>query len=493
MTMNYGDQAVRAPGTVVVSAAGECTDVRKAVTPDLKAVSDSRLFYVNLSGVGSSPLGGSSLAQVCNAVGGEVPTIGSAAQFKATFNVVQELVQEGRILAGHDVSSGGLIAALCEMAFGGKCGLRVSGLSVAGLFSEKPALVLQLAEADYADISSRISATGASVIELGQPADSRILIESTDGVKIDCTTEELFKSWVKPSYLLDCKQTKPELAKERLDNSYLAPLNFVFPDSFEAAGYEARKGNKGVTAAIVREKGTNGDREMAYSLYAAGFEVKDITMFDLMSGKETLEDVSFVVFPGGFSNSDVLGAGRGWAGAIRYNDNAQKAIDAFFSRPDTMSLGVCNGCQLVVELGLLVPEQPTSMKLTRNASGKFESSFLSVDIKDSPSIMLKPLVGSRLGVWVAHGEGQFVFDAEEAPAPIALQYTHSGYPMNPNGSVVNTAGVSSVDGRHLAMMPHPERALLPWQWPYYPADRKKDAFSPWIEAFGAAYDWLKAQ
>ncbi len=486
MTMNYQDRSVRAPGTVVVSAAGECGDVRLAVTPDLKRRTDSTLLYVDVSGMDSFPLGGSSLSQVCESIGDNVPNVLNVDNFKKSFNSIQDFVKRGLILAGHDISAGGLITALCEMAFAGKCGVSISAnLSAELLFCEKPSFVLQVANSDLEEVKSKLSS--ASVLELGCVHDSRVVLSSGD-IDLDCSTEELFNSWALPSYIMDCEQTKPELAKDRFSNAYNYPLNFVLPDQ---SVYQNDFPDRGkVTAAIVREKGTNGDREMAYSLFSAGFSVKDITMVDLMDSRETLEDVSFVVFPGGFSNSDVLGAGRGWAGAFKYNDAAKKALDSFFARQDTMSLGICNGCQLVTELDLITPEKPEAIRLTRNESCKFESSFLSVDIEDSPSIMLKPLVGSRLGVWVAHGEGRFVFDVDSIPAPVAIRYTHSGYPMNPNGSPLSVAGFSSEDGRHLAMMPHPERALLPWQWPYYPNDKRQEVFSPWIAAFRAAYEWL---
>ncbi|HUX52845.1 MAG TPA: phosphoribosylformylglycinamidine synthase subunit PurQ, partial [Williamwhitmania sp.] len=246
-----------------------------------------------------------------------------------------------------------------------------------------------------------------------------------------------------------------------------------------------------VKAAIIREKGVNGDREMAWSLYMAGFDVKDVHMTDLISGRETLDEVNMIVFVGGFSNSDVLGSAKGWAGAFLYNPKAKQALDGFFTRPDTLSLGVCNGCQLMVELGLIYPEHAVKPKMLHNDSHKFESGFVNVDISESNSIMLKELVGSRLGIWVAHGEGKFSFPYELGDYEIPITYSGCCYPANPNGSPAGAAAICSPDGRHLAMMPHLERSVYPWQWPYYPAERKSDEVTPWTIAFSSAFSWIK--
>jgi phosphoribosylformylglycinamidine synthase len=234
----------------------------------------------------------------------------------------------------------------------------------------------------------------------------------------------------------------------------------------------------------------NGDREMAYSLWLAGFEVKDIHMTDLIAGRENLEDVQMIVFVGGFSNSDVLGSAKGWAGAFLYNPKAKQALDNFYARPDTLSLGVCNGCQLMVELGLVTPSHTDKPKMLHNASHKFESTFVNVTIPQNESVMLGSLSGQRLGVWVAHGEGKFALPQAASDYNFAMKYSYEAYPGNPNGSDHATAGIASADGRHLAIMPHIERSLKPWNWAHYPADRKDD-FTPWMEAFVNARLWVE--
>ena len=253
-----------------------------------------------------------------------------------------------------------------------------------------------------------------------------------------------------------------------------------------------RKGKSGIRAAVIREKGCQCERETSYALYLAGFDVKDVHMTDLASGRETLEDVNMIVFCGGFSNSDVLGSAKGWAGGFLYNEKAKKALDNFYARPDTLSLGICNGCQLMAELGVVYPEHEKKHKMLHNDSHKFESNFISVEIPKNHSVMFGSLSGSKLGIWVAHGEGKFSFPYEEKEYHIALKYNYEGYPANPNGSPWSVAGVCSHDGRHLAMMPHLERAMFPWQCGYYPEDRRgSDEVTPWIEGFVNARKWIE--
>lgn len=223
-------------------------------------------------------------------------------------------------------------------------------------------------------------------------------------------------------------------------------------------------------------------------MHLAGMEVKDVHMTDLISGRETLEDVNFIAFVGGFSNSDVLGSAKGWAGAFLYNEKAKRALDNFYARADTLSVGICNGCQLMVELGLLGDQGP--VKMLHNDTHRFESAFLGVDVTESNSVMLSSLRGSRLGIWIAHGEGKFDLPGGEGAYNVAMKYVSDAYPANPNGSDFAVAAVSSPDGRHLAMMPHLERAIRPWNWAYYPEDRSGDEVSPWVEAFANAAKWI---
>jgi phosphoribosylformylglycinamidine synthase len=253
-----------------------------------------------------------------------------------------------------------------------------------------------------------------------------------------------------------------------------------------------RKERTGLTAAIIREKGTNGEREMAYALHLAGFDVKDVHMTDLTSGRETLAEVQFAVFCGGFSNSDVLGSAKGWAGGFRYNPQAKSALEHFFAREDTLSLGICNGCQLLMELGLVYPEKGEDHpKMAHNLSRKFESAFVSVAIPKNESVMFKSLEGTKMGIWVAHGEGRFVLPESETTYNIAARYVYDEYPGNPNGSDYATAAVCSRDGRHLAMMPHLERTIFPWQNAFYPFASRKHEVTPWMEAFANAREWLR--
>ncbi|MBQ2099055.1 MAG: phosphoribosylformylglycinamidine synthase subunit PurQ, partial [Bacteroidales bacterium] len=271
---------------------------------------------------------------------------------------------------------------------------------------------------------------------------------------------------------------------------------FKFPSDFSGKlsqyGIDPKRRTKtGIKAAIIREKGINGDREMAYTMYLAGFDVKDVHMTDLATGRETLEDVNFIVYCGGFSNSDVLGSAKGWAGAFKYNEKTRQALENFYKRPDTLSLGVCNGCQLMNELELIYPGRANHPKLLHNDSHKFESSFVSVEICPNNSVMLHTLTGSKIGVWVAHGEGKFNLPDPENTYRIPMKYAYGEYPGNPNGSSYNAAAIVSEDGRHLSMMPHPERAIFTWQWADYPADRKSDEATPWLEAFVNARKWVE--
>ena len=250
------------------------------------------------------------------------------------------------------------------------------------------------------------------------------------------------------------------------------------------------KETKRPKAAILREKGSNSEREMANAMYLAGFDVKDVHMTDLISGRETLEDIKFLGAVGGFSNSDVLGSAKGWAGAIKYNENANKAIKNFFNREDTLSVGICNGCQLWMELDLINPEHETHGKMIHNDSKKHESSFTSVTIEDNNSIMLSTLAGSTLGVWISHGEGKFSLPYEESKYDIVAKYGYTDYPANPNGSDYNTAMLCDKTGRHLVTMPHIERSTFQWNWAYYPENRN-DEVSPWLEAFVNARKWIE--
>ena len=501
MTQKYPNgQKVLAPGTVIVTAVGETTDLKKAVSPVLKTDLDTELLYIDLS-CDDFHLGGSSFAQILNKIGKTAPDVKDTEYFALTFNTLQNLINENLVLAGHDISAGGMINCLLEMTFANcECGLRVDLTSckrfdiISLLFCEKPSVIIQIK--NDGKVKAKLEAAGVSFIVIAKPVIERTITILHDAEKHVLDINTMRDIWFRSSYLLDKKQCGEKKALERYKNYKKQDLQFSFNRSFTGKVSQyginfKRRERTGVTAAIIREKGVNGDREMAYALYLSGFDVKDIHMTDLISGREDLSDVKMIVFVGGFSNSDVLGSAKGWAGAFLYNQKAKAALDKFYARHDTLSLGVCNGCQLMVELGLIYPDHPEKPVMEHNESGKFESAFLSVEIEDNNSVMLGSMTGKHLGVWVAHGEGKFNFPMYRDKYNIVMTYAHEEYPANPNGSDWATAGIVSNDGRHLAMMPHLERSFFPWQWAYYPSDRVNDEVTPWIEAFVNARKWIE--
>jgi phosphoribosylformylglycinamidine synthase len=500
MTQKYPNgEAVLSPGTVIISAVAEVSDIRKTVSPALHPTDGSLLIHIDFS---TSPfaLGGSSFAQILNTLGDETPSVNDTAYFKKSFDAVQHLVKQELVLAGHDISSGGLITTLSEMCFPTPEAGISANISTLGddlikiLFSENPGVVLQLKNEDallyLQKHSIRFTMLGNVINE------PTLTIQHNDFIKT-FSIDNLRGIWFKTSYLLDKKQRVNGHAETRYENYKKQPLHYSFPVSFSGTFQQfgidpGRRIPSGIKAAIIREKGVNGDREMAYALYLAGFDVKDVHMTDLVSGREDLSDINMIVFVGGFSNSDVLGSAKGWAGAFLYNPKAKQALDNFYQRENTLSLGVCNGCQLMMELGLLYPEmKERHPRMHHNGSGKFESTFLTISIPETNSILLKSLIGTRLGVWVAHGEGRFNLPKDESQYALAATYSYLNYPGNPNDSDLGAAALSSKNGRHLAIMPHIERSLFPWNWPYYPQKRKSDVISPWIEAFVNAREWIR--
>jgi phosphoribosylformylglycinamidine synthase len=500
MTQKYpGGEAVLAPGTVIISAVAEVSDIRKTISPVLQPIIGSQLAYVNLS-KDEFKLGGSSFAQILNLLGDEVPTIKDDAYFAKGFSAIQQLITSEKILAGHDISEGGLITAILEMTFaipgiGIDADLRkLGGDIIKVLFAENPGVLIQVKnESDLAVLKEN----GIEYYLIGKITASRsVQLKASNIQEQTLNIDSLRDTWFKTSYLLDSKQRPAAHAESRYKNYKKQELQYQFMPKFDGkfATYGIdpnRRKPSGFKAAIIREKGVNGDREMAFSLYLAGFDVKDVHMTDLMSGRENLSDLNLIVFVGGFSNSDVLGSAKGWAGAFLFNPKAKQALDNFYKRPDTLSLGVCNGCQLVMELGLLYPEWKDHPKMHHNSSGRFESMFLNVTIPQNNSVMLQSMAGARLGVWIAHGEGKFILPEEQDKYQIAAQYSYSEYPGTPGGSTHSVAALCSKDGRHLAIMPHIERSLFPWNWGYYPSNRTADQISPWIEAFTNAREWVK--
>ena len=497
-----GDKII-SPGTVIVSAGGEVSDVRKVVSPVMVNDKNSSLYHIDFS-FDTQRLGGSAFAQSLGKVGDDVPTVSNAEYFADCFEAVQELINRGWIMAGHDISAGGLITTLLEMTFANTHGgMHVNLHDIADddivklLFAENPGVVIQVSDEHKQELRAFLEDAGIGYAKIGYPTpDSRTIVIKKDDYQHTFDIDALRDTWYKTSYLLDRKQSMNGMARERRDNYKHQPIVMKFNDDFTGTlaqyGISAdRRKPSGIKAAIIREKGTNGEREMAYSLYLAGFDVKDVMMTDLISGRETLEDISMIVFCGGFSNSDVLGSAKGWAGAFLFNPKAKEALDKFYAREDTLSLGICNGCQLMVELNLINPEHEQRAHLLHNVSHKFESAFLGLDIPQNISVMFGSLSGDKLGIWVAHGEGRFSLPEGESAYNVVAKYSYAQYPGNPNGSDYNVAGICSADGRHLAMMPHLERAIFPWQQAYYPADRRGDEVTPWIEAFVNARKWIE--
>ena len=520
LTQQYPNgEKIISPGTVIVSAGGEVSDIRKVVGPVVRNDKHCSLYHIDFS-FDQQRLGGSAFAQSLGKVGGDVPTVKNAEYFCDAFMAVQKLIEKGWVVAGHDISAGGLITTLLEMTFANtKGGLQINlhdlcqdGDVVKTLFAENPGVVIEVSDEHKYEFHEFMEDVGVGFAKIGYPVEDSRTIEVKAGDKtLTFDIDALRDVWYKTSYLLDRKQSFNGKAKERFENYKQQPIEMKFNP-----GFTGRLAQYGLTprrsvccdaiatnttaketaatartpkAAIIREKGTNGEREMAYCLYLAGFDVKDVMMTDLITGRETLEDINMIVFCGGFSNSDVLGSAKGWAGAFLFNQKAKEALDKFYARNDTLSLGICNGCQLMVELGLTGAK---GARMLHNDSHKFESEFISLTIPQNDSVMFGSLSGSKLGLWVAHGEGKFSLPEAESAYNVIAKYNYAGYPANPNGSDYNVAGICSTDGRHLAMMPHLERAVFPWQCAWYPERRRMDEVTPWIEAFVNARKWVEA-
>ena len=495
MKQKYPNDEVIAPGTVIISAGGNCIDIKKVVEPVLsRSLGSGSIYYINLS-QDDFKLGGSSFAQTLNAIGNEVPTIKDAAFFKNAFNTIQELILDNQILAGHDIGSGGLITTLLEMCFadvnlGAKIDFSVFDEEdlVKILFSENIGVVIQAKE----DVlfENKLNTKRVEFFKLGKVTQNNSLQITHNLQLITYNVSELRDIWFKTSFLLDQKQAKNGTAQARFDNYKNQALNYTFPTHFTGKLPTIDNSKPRPKAAIIREKGSNSEREMANAMYLAGFDVKDVHMTDLISGRENLESIQFIGAVGGFSNSDVLGSAKGWAGSFLYNEKAKTALDNFFKREDTLSVGICNGCQLLMELEKINPEHEVHGKMLHNDSHKHESIFTSVTIQENRSVMLSSLAGSTLGVWVSHGEGKFDLPLTEENYNIVGKYGYDTYPANPNGSDFNTAMLCDTTGRHLVMMPHIERSTFQWNWANYPRNRN-DEVSPWHEAFVNARLWME--
>ena len=503
MTQKYaGDEAdVLSPGTVIISAAGEVSDVKKIVSPVLQNEPNSAVYHIDFS-FAPLALGGSALAQSLGKLGNETPSVDEPEYFRDAFAAVQELIAGGYVLAGHDISAGGLVTTLLEMCFpNSKGGLNIDFSAIPEtdlvklLFAENPGVVLQLKNLEEAEEILRSNSIGfAKIAEL---STERTLDIKQGKKHLSLDIDALRDVWYESSFLMDKHQTALPEAEARRDNYKQQTVSYKFPEGFSGKMKDLgldpnRKTKSGIKAAILRDKGTNGEREMAYALWLAGFDVRDVHLTDLTSGRETLDDIQMIVFCGGFSNSDVLGSAKGWAAGILYNATAKATLERFYARPDTLSLGICNGCQLMAELEVLYPEHEEKHKMAHNDSGRFESGFVSLRIPKNHSVMLQNLEGTEIGIWVAHGEGKFDLKYSADKYHVIAQYKYDAYPANPNGSPHAIAGLCSADGRHLAMMPHPERAIFPWTCAYYPeAERGEHEVTPWMVAFRNAYEWIK--
>jgi phosphoribosylformylglycinamidine synthase len=508
-----GSETVKAPGSLVISAYVTSPDITQTVTPDLKRPGSGRLLYVDLGG-GRGRLGGSALAHVFGQVGDTAPDVEDPAILKRAFNAVQALIAEGVVLAGHDRSDGGLITTLLEMAFAGDCGIEVdvppAGQGVlAALFSEELGLVLEVEAADVPRATRILADAAVPCAVIGRTVPEKRVRVSVDGsVALDAGMPELRDLWEATSFELDARQANPALvARERagLRKRKTPAWSLTYTPAPTAPAFIAAPSKTAV--AILREEGSNGDREMASAFHAAGFEAWDVTMDDLVRGRADLARFRGVAFVGGFSFADVMDSAKGWAGVIRFHEALWRQFDAFYARPDTFSLGVCNGCQLMALLGW-VPwrgiADAVQPRFVRNASGRFESRFATVRVEESPAIMFRGMAGSVLGVWTAHGEGRAYFpdpsvlEKVERERLVPLRFADDdgaateAYPFNPNGSPRGITGLCSPDGRHLAVMPHPERTAFPWQWGWMPESWKRALpASPWLRLFQNAREWCE--
>ena len=491
MKQKYPEGDVISPGTVIISAAAHCDEITNVVEPLFK-LDSGPIYYINVS-QDDFKLGGSSFGQINNKIGKNTPDIKCPKYVKKVFENVQKLIRNQKIIAGHDISSGGLVTTILELCFsnnnlGAKIDLTNLGEkdTIKVLFAENSGIVFQAVDDS---VEKDFKTSGIDVIRIGSVLNKSSLILNNFENQYCLDIEKYRDLWYETSYLLDSKQTANGLSKARYDNFKNQPLSFNFPINFSGKVNEKETNYYRPKAAIIREKGSNSEREMANAMYLAGFDVKDIHMTDLISGRENLEDIQFIGAVGGFSNSDVLGSAKGWAGAFKYNEKAKIALKKFFSRNDTLSVGICNGCQLWMELDLINPNHDMHGKMTYNDSKKHESAFTSVRIQKNNSIMLSNLEGATLGVWISHGEGKFSLPYEESNYNIVAKYTYSQYPHNPNGSDYNTAMLCDSSGRHLVTMPHIERSIYPWNWAHYP-DNRSDTVSPWLRAFENARDWI---
>lgn len=519
MAAHSGREVVKCPGNLVISAYVTCPDITKTVTPDLKLGDDGMLLHIDLA-KGKRRLGGSALAQAYDQIGNDCPDIEDVPYLKKAFEGVQDLIAEELISAGHDISDGGLLVCALEMAFAGNCGITLE-LNSEGrglfqtLFAEELGLVFEVSKSNVDVVMEKLNGAGVSAEIIGQVTSTPSIGLKVDGIThLYEKTTDLRDIWEETSFeiekrqrLVSCVDSEKEGLKSRQEPKW--SLSFT-PSITDKKYMDVTSKPK---VAVIREEGSNGDREMSAAFYAAGFEPWDVAMSDLLNGTISLDDFRGIVFVGGFSYADVLDSAKGWSASIRFNQPLLNQFQKFYKRSDTFSLGVCNGCQLMALLGWIPGPQvggvhggggdPSQPRFVHNESGRFECRFTSVTIQDSPAIMFKGMEGSTLGVWAAHGEGRAYFPDDGVLdrvlhsdlAPIRYCDDNGNptevYPFNLNGSPLGIAAICSPDGRHLAMMPHPERCFLMWQFPWYPKNWSVDKKgpSPWLKMFQNAREW----
>jgi phosphoribosylformylglycinamidine synthase len=512
MATRVGEETVKSPRELVISVYAAMEDITRIVTPDIKGPGETELIFIDLA-EGHNRLGGSALGQTLKQIGSEAPDMDNPLLVKKGFHSIQQCIDKGLILAGHDRSDGGLITTLLEMAFSGNCGLDLelqgTGTPIEHLFSEELGLVVECAPGKSDEVRELLCDQDIPCAVLGRPIpEKRILIRFNKKPVLEASMQELRQVWEETSFQLERLQMNPDCAVEERENIYDRPGPRYFM-SFNPAETppEILAGTDKPRVAILRDEGSNSDREMTSAFYAAGFEPWDITMTDLLAGRITLAGFRGLAAVGGFSYADVPESAKGWAATILFNERLKKMFDEFYARPDTFSLGVCNGCQLFALLGwvpwqgIKPAEQP---RFVRNVSGRFESRWSTVKVLDSRAIMLRGMKNLTFGIHVAHGEGCLQFPDEIMRERIkeenlaALVFVDDEgqptekYPFNPNGSPAGLTGLCSPDGRHLAMMPHPERSFLKWQAHWLPEEMKKElAVSPWLQMFQNAYHWCR--
>jgi phosphoribosylformylglycinamidine synthase len=514
MATRVGEEIVKSPRELVISTYATMPDITKVVTPDIKSPGHSQLIFIEIT-KDQVRLGGSALAQVYGQIGNDSPDVDDPDMLKRAFRAIQKLISENLILAGHDISDGGLITTFLEMAFAGNCGLKIRmggpWSPLERLFAEELGAVIECHVRDVRRVLEILDSFHLRSTLIGETTEEKKILVTYNLQKVlESDMCVLREWWEETSYHIERLQMNSQCADEERKNIFdRKGLNYIIPFKPKPTPARLLEAKDKPEVAILREEGSNGDREMTSAFYQAGFSPWDITMTDLIHGRMTLERFRGLVAVGGFSYADVPESAKGWAAAIRFNERLRKMFDDFYNRPDTFSLGVCNGCQLFALLGWVpwvgIPDHKQP-RFVQNLSGRFESRWVTVKILESPAIMFKGMADSILGIWVAHGEGRlhfpdptlmdevinkklvpvvFVDDEGQTDGKIS-----QSYPFNPNGSPFGMTGLCTPDGRHLAMMPHPERAFLKWQWAWMPGDlNDKLKASPWIRMFQNAREW----